>query len=177
MENLIARSDRGRDMCICMLCGCSRRRHRRHAGRVSIRCLSDPSGLSWSMTQSGSTPRQEQPECGQVNLPSRYPWIARESPRKTMSQRCSLCYIHIYISALCRNTRGCCTPAHRPEVWSSESRVRRARERRAEKVSDETGDVRIDESVAGEGKEGRERAVLKKLTTWSIREIKHPLRI
>jgi len=149
------------DMCICAI-WMSHKRHKRHRGGGGKYSMSDPSGLSWSMTQSGSTPQQGQPECGKVNLPSRYPWIARESPRKSMSQHCSLCYTYIYIYRLCVAIRvkGLLHP--RSQTGSMIQRVTcplSERTQTAEKMSDETGDVGID-ALMRRGK-GGERTMLR----------------
>lgn len=123
-----------------------------------IRGLSDPSRveLIYDSVRKYASTRAVGVRRSQPVIP--IPLNRSGSPRKPMSQRCSLFSVHIYISALCRNTsKGAAAPppARRPEVWSSKSRACRARERRAEKVSDETGDVQIDESDVREGKEER----------------------
>lgn len=81
-------------------------------------------------SQSGSAPQQGQPAvCGEVNLPSRYPWIAPWKPMEVRGNRWAsvavVCTcVCIYIGTLCRNTsKGGSVPPPRSQAGSTIQRV------------------------------------------------------
>lgn len=133
--------------------------------RGYVRRLSDPSGMSWSMTQSGSTPRQGQSECGEVNLSSRYPWIVREV-RGNRWASVARCVIYVYILALCRNTsKGAAAPPFTGRKYDPASHVPAERENAEPKKCP----MKRETCRSIKATWGRERrTILKKLTMWRI---------